>query len=82
MFCYKLLTDVEMYIDVDPNDGDIYEDVQFMVARVDGSSIEGVNLNVVEARRVAKQLTSFVNRYDKRIATAKARSKKIRTSEK
>ncbi len=81
MYMNKLLTDSEIYIDVDSEDGDIYDEVSFMIVRVNSSggspSTEGVELDIKEAKQVIQQLNSFITRVDKRMATAKVRSKKI-----
>ena len=83
MYMNKLLTDSEIYIDVDSEDGDIYDEIGFMIVRVNSSgtlgtpNTEGIELDIKEARQVSKQLVAFVARVDKRMITAKARSKKI-----
>ena len=79
MYIRKLLTNADIYIDVDSYDGSIYNcDTNFTIARVNGDTVEGVELDVKEAQRVAKQLNSFLVRVDKRMVTAKKRSATIR----
>lgn len=74
----KLLTEAEIDIEIDYRDGEIYSDIEFHIARVTDDCAVTVSLNVAEAKRVAKQLDSFVTRAGKRMVTAKVRAKKIR----
>ena len=78
MYMNKLLTNAEVHIDVDNYDGEIYSDADFTIARINGDTVEGVELDVREAKRVAKQLNSFIARVDKRMVVAKKRSATIR----
>ncbi len=78
MYMNKLLINAEVHIDVDHYDGEIYSDADFTIARINGDTVEGVELDVKEARRVAKQLNSFLVRVDKRMVAAKTRSATIR----
>ena len=87
MYMNKLLIDSEIYVDVD-EDGDIYDEIGFTIIRVnthgsDGNTTsEGVELDIKEAKQVVRQLSSFVTRADKRMATAKTRSAKMKASAK
>lgn len=77
MNMYKLLTEADICIDVDAYDGEVWSDTTFSVVRIDGSTIEGITLDIKEAKRVVKELNSFVARVDKRTVTAKSRSAAI-----
>lgn len=79
MYIHKLLTSTEIDIDVDHYDGEIYNEICFTIARVNGSTVHGIELDVKEAKRIVKQLNSFLVRVDKRMAMAKKRSATIRT---
>ena len=82
MMFNKLLTEAEIYVEVDYEDGDIYSDIEFHVARVSYNDVVSLTFTRIEAAKLAKQLNAFVVRADKRMATAKVRSTKMKARDK